>query len=200
MNNHYNKIIFEERGIVLKINRIKNDSGMRWRALVDVLLICFSQSGFDKINICIGAIGGGAELTTACDYRMMSNKVETTVIGFPHAKMGIVPAWGSTGRLISITGYQNAMDLLLDCRLLKAAEAMDIGLVDGTMATLQDVTDWLSLKTRHPVNVIRAIKGSLSCYGDGVDQRASELIESKIFAPLWGGSADQHHDTADKSD
>ncbi|XP_025408031.1 ethylmalonyl-CoA decarboxylase-like isoform X2 [Sipha flava] len=138
-----------------------------------------------------GALGGGAELTTACDYRLMSTKMETTAIGFIHAKMGIVPAWGSTGRLMSIMGRQNTLNLLLDSRPLRAAEAMDIGLVDGTVATLQDATDWLSQKTRHHVNVIRAIKRTLSCHDDGTDGRAAALMERKIFAPLWGGPANQ---------
>ncbi|XP_025419588.1 ethylmalonyl-CoA decarboxylase-like [Sipha flava] len=138
-----------------------------------------------------GTLGGRAELITACDYRLMSTKVDTTAIGFIHAKMGIVPTWGLTDRLMLITGRQNTLNLLLDNRPLRAAEVMDIGLVDGTAATLQDATDWLSRKNRHHVNVIRAIKRTLSCHGDGANRRAATLMERKIFAVLWGGPANR---------
>jgi ethylmalonyl-CoA/methylmalonyl-CoA decarboxylase len=68
----------------------------------------------------------------------MSTKVETTAIGFNHAKMGIMPAWGSTSRLMSIMGHQNTLNLLLDSRPLRAVEAMEIGL---------QTVQWLLCKT-----------------------------------------------------
>lgn len=137
-------------------------------------------------RISVGALGGGAELTTACDYRLMSNMSETTAIGFVHATMGLVPAWGSSGRLMSIMGPRITLNLLLDGRPLRASEAMAVGLVDATVATLADAVQWLSLKIRHDVSVIRAIKRTLLCHGAGLDRREASLIERKIFVPLWG--------------
>lgn len=139
-----------------------------------------------------GAVGGGAELTTACDYRLMCGASDATSIGFVHAKMGIVPAWGSTGRLMSLVGPHRTLDLLLDCRLLGAAEAKDVGLVDGTVATLTDAVEWLSHKVRHDVNVIRAVKRTWLCYVcNGPDWRAAASTERNIVVPLWGGSANR---------
>ncbi|KAE9544036.1 hypothetical protein AGLY_001725 [Aphis glycines] len=134
-----------------------------------------------------GAIGGGAEITTACDYRLMCNAADSTVIGFPHSKMGIVPAWGSTGRLVSIVGVRKTLDLLLESRLLRAAEAMDSGLVDGTVTTMADAEAWLSRKIKGDLNVIRAIKSTVMCYNDSLE--TARMMESRIFAPLWGGTA-----------
>lgn len=127
----------------------------------------------------------------ACDYRLTSNKSETTAIGFVHSTMGLVPAWGSSGRLMSILGPQTMLNLLLDGRPLKASEAIEIGLVDGTVATLEDAVQWLSPKIRHDVNVIRAIKRTRLCHETGLDKRAASIMERKIFAPLWGGDANQ---------
>jgi len=135
----------------------------------------------------VGALGGGAELTTACDYRLMCSNTPNTVLGFVHGKMGIVPAWGSTGRLISIVGQRKAMDLLLESRPLGVIEAMNNGLVDGTVATLSDAIVWLSQKIRQDVNVIKAIKRTRLCYNDELDWQAATLMERKIYAPLWGG-------------
>lgn len=130
-------------------------------------------------------------MTTACDYRLMcSESPQATAIGFVHATMGIVPAWGSVGRLTSIVGPQRTMDLLLNSRPVGAAEAMDAGLVDGTVATLADAAEWLSQKVRHDANVIRAVKRMRLCHLDGpIEGRA--LAERKIFAPLWGGPANR---------
>lgn len=145
-------------------------------------------SDFERFFIIIGALGGGAEIATACDYRLMT---EGAVIGFVHAKMGLTPAWGSTGRLMSIVGYHKALRLLLECQLLSATEANDIDLADGTADTLTDAVAWLSQKTVHDINVIRAIKRTLTCYDDTLDWQRASLMERRIFAPLWGGEANR---------
>lgn len=139
-----------------------------------------------------GALGGGAELTTACDYRLMcSASPQVTGIGFVHATMGIVPAWGSTGRLTRIVGAQRTLDLLLDSRPLRADKAMDAGLVDGTAATFADAVEWLSRKVRHDVSVVRAVKRTRLCHLDALEWPTTALAERRIFAPLWGGPANR---------
>ncbi|XP_026819699.1 ethylmalonyl-CoA decarboxylase-like [Rhopalosiphum maidis] len=136
-----------------------------------------------------GAIGGGAEITTACDYRLICNAVDTTAIGFVHSRMGIVPAWGATGRLTSIIGTRKTLKILLESRMLGAAEAMELGLVDGVVATLMDAEAWLSRKVKPDVNIIRTIKRTVQCYENL--QETTRMLESKIFAPLWGGPVNQ---------
>jgi len=139
-----------------------------------------------------GALGGGAELTTACDYRLMcSASPQVTGIGFVHAKMGIVPAWGSAGRLTWLVGPQRTLDLLLDSRPLRADEAVAAGLVDDTVATFKDAVEWLSQKVHHDVTVVRAVKRMRLCHVDKPDWAAAALAERKIFAPLWGGPANR---------
>lgn len=128
-------------------------------------------------------------MAMACDYRLMCTKQPTTVIRFVHGRLGIVPAWGTSGRLMAALGPRKAMDVLLDSRPMNAADAMNDGLVDGTAATLADVAEWLTRKTRHHVNVIRAIKRTQQYY-DGSAVEAA-LMERKVFAPLWGGTANR---------
>lgn len=130
-------------------------------------------------------------MTTACDYRLMSGESLATGIGFVHAKLGLVPAWGGFGRLSSIVGPRKAMDMLLDCRIVAAAEAMNVGLVDGTAATLADATEWLSQKIRHPVQVTQTIKRIRLCYGYESNEHAAGISERRLFMPLWGGSINQ---------
>ncbi|XP_050438836.1 ethylmalonyl-CoA decarboxylase-like isoform X2 [Adelges cooleyi] len=140
----------------------------------------------------IGALGGGAELSTACDYRLMCDD-RTTVIGFVHGRMGLVPAWGATGRLLAIVGRQKATDLLLDAKPVPAEYALRIGLADDTVATLSDAVNWLLRKVgRNHVDVIKAIKYTRSTYDKHCKwQECAGQMERKIFAPLWGGSANR---------
>jgi len=88
-------------------------------------------------------------------------------------------------------GANKVLDLLLEARTLGAAEAMDVGLVDGTVATLEDAGAWLSRKISRDVTVIRAIKRTVLCYEDEDSKADARQLERRIFAPLWGGTANQ---------
>jgi len=73
------------------------------------------------------ARGGGAELAVACDLRVMD---EAADIGFVQAKLGIIPAWGGGQRLLRAIGYARALDLLATGRVVSAAEALALRLVN----------------------------------------------------------------------
>ncbi|XP_005043914.1 PREDICTED: ethylmalonyl-CoA decarboxylase [Ficedula albicollis] len=55
------------------------------------------------------AFGGGAELTTACDFRLMTPGSE---IRFVHKQLGLVPGWGGGARLVRLVGGGAALQLL----------------------------------------------------------------------------------------
>jgi len=72
------------------------------------------------------ALGGGCEISLACDFRFMA---DTAVIGLPEIVFGMLPAWGGTQRLPRIVGLAKAKELLYTGRPLTADEALAIGLV-----------------------------------------------------------------------
>ena len=82
------------------------------------------------------ALGGGAELALACDLRFATAAAK---IGLPQAKLGIIPGWNGSARLMRAVGYAKAMRMLLTCEQLSAAEALADGLLDGV--TDGDVVD-----------------------------------------------------------
>lgn len=75
-----------------------------------------------------GALGGGAELSVACDFRLVTETCQG--IGFVHAKMGILPAWGGTNKLVEKVGYAKALDILCSARVMSPSECFKIGLVE----------------------------------------------------------------------
>lgn len=73
------------------------------------------------------ALGGGAELTLACDFTFAS---ENAKFGFPEVGLGIFPGFGGTQRLPRLIGKARAKELILTGKMISAQEAYDIGLVN----------------------------------------------------------------------
>jgi len=92
-------------------------------------------------------MGGGTEISLACDYRVASNDPSTR-IGLPEVKLGIYPGWGGSVRLPRLVGAPAAFDMMLTGRTLSASAAKAIGLVDKVVepALLVDTAVALVLK------------------------------------------------------
>ncbi len=77
------------------------------------------------------AVGGGCELSLACDYRIAS---ETAQLGQPEISIGTIPGWGGCYRLPRLIGYKNARDMIFTGKFVSSREAQEIGLVDAVTA------------------------------------------------------------------
>ncbi|GDX82568.1 short-chain-enoyl-CoA hydratase [Deltaproteobacteria bacterium] len=71
------------------------------------------------------ALGGGCELAMACDLTLAS---KTAVFGQPEVKLGVIPGFGGTQRLVRRVGSQRARELCFTGRNVKVDEAVQIGL------------------------------------------------------------------------
>jgi enoyl-CoA hydratase/carnithine racemase len=76
------------------------------------------------------ALGGGCELALAADFRFAGR---SAVFGLPEITLGIMPGSGGTQRLPRVVGPARAKDLILTGRLVKADEALAIGLADRVL-------------------------------------------------------------------
>jgi enoyl-CoA hydratase len=77
------------------------------------------------------ALGGGLELALACDLVVASDQAR---LGLPETTLGLVPGFGGTQRLALRVGVARARELVYLGRVLDAAEALRVGLVDRVVA------------------------------------------------------------------
>lgn len=72
-------------------------------------------------------VGAGAEIALASHYRLMHRQ---TRIGFPHARLGLVPRAGATQRLPRLIGAEATLDLLIGGALTPIATGKYPALAD----------------------------------------------------------------------
>jgi enoyl-CoA hydratase/carnithine racemase len=72
-------------------------------------------------------MGGGMDLALACDYRIAA---PNAVFGHRGASLGVITGWGGTQRLPRLIGKARALEMFLLAEMVKADEALRIGLVD----------------------------------------------------------------------
>lgn len=74
------------------------------------------------------ALGGGCELALACDFIYASEKAK---FGQPEVLLGVIPGFGGTQRLSRRVGVAKAKELIFTGEVIRADEAMRIGLADA---------------------------------------------------------------------
>src|SRR5437867_1830077 len=83
-------------------------------------------------------VGGGVELLLSTDIRAA---VPHARFGLPEVRWSIYPFGGATVKLIQQIGYVHAMDLLLTGKLVDAAEAAALGLINRVVPA-DTLTAW----------------------------------------------------------
>jgi 3-hydroxyacyl-CoA dehydrogenase len=74
------------------------------------------------------ALGGGFELSLACDYRVATTKSR---VGLPEIKLGLLPGAGGTQRLPRLIGANDALQMMLKGDMVKAPDALKKGMLDA---------------------------------------------------------------------
>ncbi|HAO20550.1 MAG: enoyl-CoA hydratase [Desulfobacteraceae bacterium IS3] len=77
------------------------------------------------------ALGGGSEMALACDFIYAS---DNAMFGLPEITLGIIPGFGGTQRLPRLIGANMAKEMIFTGKMIPAAEAKEIGLVNKVCA------------------------------------------------------------------
>ncbi|WP_342805347.1 fatty acid oxidation complex subunit alpha FadB [Alteromonas sp. M12] len=103
-----------------------------WVAKTSQVFDRFEDLPFPTVAAINGfALGGGCEMTLACDLRVADT---TASIGLPEVKLGLMPGFGGTVRLPRLIGSDNALEWMTTGRDRKAAKALAEGAVDSVVA------------------------------------------------------------------
>jgi enoyl-CoA hydratase len=117
-------------------------------------------------------LGGGCELAMACDIRIASAKAK---LGQPEINLGILPGGGGTQRLPRLVGMGTAYKLLFTGQIIKADEALRIGLVD-------EVVPPEELRAR-----VMALAGAIAEKSPVALRLMKQAVRASVRAPLDEG-------------
>lgn len=130
------------------------------------------------------AMGGGCEMTLACDFAYAS---ETARFGLPEVGLGIMPGLGGTQLLRRCAGERRAIELLTSGRQFTAAQALEYGVVNGVTApdALMDTVLAVAaeIASRAPLSV-RALKHVVR-EGHSLDLAAAMEMELSAYNRLF---------------
>jgi enoyl-CoA hydratase/carnithine racemase len=83
------------------------------------------------------ALGGGTELAMLADFVVAS---DDAVFGLTEVSLGIIPGGGGTQSLPRLIGRNRAKELIFSARRIRAAEALDLGMVNHVVPRAELVT------------------------------------------------------------
>ena len=134
-------------------------------------------------------LGGGLELALCCHFRFAA---QNAMFGFPESDHGLMPGMGGTILAREFIGEGHLIDLLLSGRMIRAEEAMEMGLVD-TVASPKTIEEKLvnfleGLTRRHSPKLIRSVMRSIH-NGRRLPTGEALALETKLFCELVKESA-----------
>ncbi|MEI6815902.1 MAG: enoyl-CoA hydratase-related protein [Bacteroidota bacterium] len=142
---------------------------------------------FDMIEACpkpvVAAVngfslGGGNELAMSCHIRVASDNAK---FGQPEVKLGLIPGYGATQRLVQLIGKGKALEYLMTADMMTAEQAEKLGMVnyvttpDQLMAKALEVLNKILVQS--PMAISAIIRSVNAYFTDGVNGYKVEIEE-----------------------
>ena len=127
------------------------------------------------------ALGGGSEIALACDFIIAA---ENAKFGLPEITLGIIPGFGGTQRLPRLIGSNMAKEMIFTGKMISAAEAHSIGMVNRVVsadALMTDVMNTAKAIYQKGKVSLRAAKQVINA-GLNVDLKTGCRMEVDAFA------------------
>jgi enoyl-CoA hydratase len=133
--------------------------------------------------LCGAAVGGGAELAMAADFRVFS---AIGALAFRHGRLGITTAWGTFARLSAVVGRQAAKRLLMTGDAVDGRAAHALGLADELRETAVEadaVANALAMSiAESSFDVVASYKDQFQAHAGESEANARER---EAFVRLW---------------
>lgn len=133
------------------------------------------------------ALGGGCELAMACDIRIASSKAK---FGQPEVGLGIIPGFSGTYRLPKIVGQGHAKEMIYTGKVIRADEALRIGLVNAVYEPeqlMEKAVEMAQMMLHNAPVAISLAKQSIN-EGYDLDADAAIALENKLFGKCFATS------------
>lgn len=126
-------------------------------------------------------LGGGCEIAMACDIRYASSKAK---FGQPEVGLGIIPGFSGTYRLPKLIGQGMAKELIYSARVIRADEALRIGLVNAVYEPEELMEQVIALAEQISKNAPIAVRYAKECINRNydMDRKDGLALENKLFA------------------
>ena len=126
------------------------------------------------------ALGGGCELMMHCDIIIAS---ETSRIGQPEIKIGVMPGAGGTQRLTRAVGKALAMEIVLTGKFITGEEALRAGLINKVVPNEMCLKEAFAMARqiaeKSPVAIKLAKESVLAAFNTSLDEGL--IFERKNF-------------------
>ena len=131
------------------------------------------------------ALGGGTEVAMACDIRLASEKAK---FGQPEVGLGIIPGFGGTQRLMRLVGEGMAKELIFRGNIIKADEALRIGLVQHVYPPEELMPKAVEMAKEISTKGPLAVSTAKSLMNEGLDLGLTDGLSREVesFRQLFG--------------
>jgi len=134
------------------------------------------------------ALGGGMEVSMACDFRIASEKAR---MGQTEINIGLIPGWGGTQRLTRLVGKAKAKELVFTGKIIDAKTAYQWGLVNKVVPPeeLKAAVREFALELAGKAPVALRLAKTLIDKGTDIDLETALALEKEGFGVV-GSSED----------
>jgi enoyl-CoA hydratase len=139
------------------------------------------------------AAGGGTELALGCHLRLASRNAQ---LSLPEIKLGIIPGYGGTQRVMRVIGVGRALEMILTGKSISAEEAERLGLVNRVVEPERLIGEAESLASQIAQFSPLAIRACLRAVVQGRELPLEKglALERELFGPLFA-TEDMHEGT-----
>jgi enoyl-CoA hydratase len=111
---------------IAEMKPMETGEALAFSELGQLVTLAFEALPYPSIACVNGfALGGGFEMALACDFIFAS---KNAVFGLPEVKLGLIPGFGGTQRLLKVVGEKRAKEIIFSGRNITSDEAKTLGI------------------------------------------------------------------------
>jgi enoyl-CoA hydratase len=159
---------------IAEMKPLEPGEALAFSELGQLVTLAFEALPYPTIACVNGfALGGGFEMALACDFIFAA---QNAVFGMPEVKLGLIPGFGGTQRLMKIVGERRAKEILFSGRNVPSDEAKSLGIAlevySDKAQLLAEVQNWFKTTLKNSSYAISRVKLVL---GQGLVEERKEF-------------------------